>query len=181
MRKITAMLLCVILLLSLSGCSAQGKMQRYAKACWEDVGSPGITPDEVYVMQYTSRSKLSDKVPETDIYEEIPSRGYAILFHSYRAKAGEPFFDSFACFLNEDGRLVFSFDYEENHDLYEANYGGFSINNIQAGERALEYLQNCNYIANMINYAANCEPLELQMEKNIWYEFSEEQIEKIIN
>lgn len=153
--------------------NTKSDVEKMVKRCWHEIGSEEISLDRIYVMRYSSRLELTGEVLETDMYQEIPSSGYAILFHSY----GNPAFcDSYACFLDRDGELVFVFDYEENHLLYEVNYAQFSVSNIAAGERAVEYLTNCNYISGMINDASD-EEYKGKMKQNTWYAFSDEQVE----
>ena len=88
--------------------------------------------------------------------------------------------DSYACFLDTDGNLAFSFDYEENYLLYEKHYSNFSVYNITAGELAVEYLSNCNYISGMINNADG-NVLQRDLDNNVWYSFSQKQIASCIN
>jgi len=149
----------------------------YAEACFEEIGS-GEQPDNVYVMEYTSRGELTDIVLGTEMYTDIPEWGYAILIHSY--VSGDAFSESYACFLNSDGELEVFFDYEESEALFELHYGSFSPYDIESGELAVMYLENCNYISHMINYAGDyCEELGSEFEKNVWYSLNEDQIKRI--
>ena len=182
MRRILPLFACLALLFSLCACgksenTGNNKLLRYVEECWEDAGS-GDAPEEVYIIRYTSRRNLSGEVLDTDMYEKLPEQGYAILFHTH--VAGDPFSASYACFLDKDGDLVFSFDYKESHDLYEKYYSQFSIYNTVAGEKAIMYLSNCNYIAHMINHANDhCEKLKSTISKNTWYSLSDAQIRRI--
>ena len=174
MKRVIACGLLMAMLLSLCGCSLlKPKIERYAKEGWEQIGDRDAEPEEIYVIQYTSRKKLSDEVLDTEMYDDIPERGYAVLYHSY---ARDPFSDSYACFFDDEGELEFVFDYEENDLLFEKYYEDFSIYNIGSGEKALEYITNCNYISGMINYASDGEDFTSNMEKNIWYALSDAQI-----
>lgn len=174
MKKTAAIILC-LLTLFLSACGKQSVGLNCAEICMERLGLSSNGVDEVYIMHYTARTKLSDEVLDTSMYQKIPDSGYVVLLHSYTTPA---FYDSYACFLNETGRIVFTFDYEENDRLYEKYYSSFSPSNVGAGETALEYLKNCNYISHMINQAGNT-PLKGEMEKNVWYALSPEQIRKL--
>lgn len=180
MRRIIALVLCIILTLSMTSCAALGKPVRYAGKCWDDIGSSAIEVDYIYFMEYTSRTYLSDDVLETSMYNDIPQRGYVVLFGSSYSKEGA-FMDSYACFLNTDGELEFYFDFEENYRLYEKHYANFSPHNVSAGEKALEYLMNCNYISGMINYAYDGKSLKSTHEKNVWYSLSELQVKQIVD
>lgn len=174
MKKAFAILLCLLILLS--GCSRRTLIEGYAQNCWHQIGPADADIDEIFVIRYTSRTELCDDVLDTPMYQKIPERGYAVLFHSY----GSPsFHDSYACFLDTEGKLAFCFDYEENHRLYEAYYEQFSIFDIGSGELAVEYLTNCNYIAGMIN-DADGEDYRGKLEKNVWYALSDDQIEWIL-
>lgn len=177
MKKGMALLLLFAITVSLCACGlGRSKAERYAKEGWERVGERDIELDDVYVMQYTSRRNLSDEVLDTDMYFEIPETGYAVLYHSYAIPA---FSDSYACFFNERGDIVFTFDYEEYDELYEEYYADFSLYNTKAGEKALEYLMDCNYISHMINYANDSEEYSGNMEKNVWYTLDEKQIKYV--
>ncbi len=174
MKKTVVWILC-LLTLFLSACGNRSVGLTYAEKCMERLDLDSSDVDEVYIMHYTSRTRLSDEVLDTDMYQEIPDSGYVVLLHSYGTPA---FYDSYACFLNENGRIVFTFDYEENDRLFEKYYSNFSVSNVSAGERALEYLKNCNYISHMINNAGNAQ-LKGDMEKNVWYALSDKQIRKL--
>ena len=173
MKKAFSILRCLLILLS--GCSRRTLIEGYAQNCWHQIGPVDADIDEIFVIRYTSRTELCDEVLDTPMYQKIPERGYAVLFHSY----GSSFYDSYACFLDTEGKLAFSFDYEENHRLYEAYYEQFSIFDIGSGELAVEYLTNCNYIAGMIN-DADGEDYRGKLEKNVWYALSDDQIEWIL-
>lgn len=174
MKKAIVVLLCLCMLL-LCGCSRQSLIEQSARACWDQIGPTDVDIDEIFVICYTSRLELCDEVLDTPMYQKIPERGYAVLFHSY----GSSFYDSYACFLDTEGKLIFSFDYEENHRLYEAYYEQFSIFDISSGELAVEYLTNCNYIAGMIN-DADGEDYRGKLEKDIWYSLTEDQMEWVL-
>ena len=174
MKRWLALFLAALMLLPLCACGGQKDVCKEARTCWRTVGSDEISLERVYVIQYTSRLHLTGDVLDNPMYQEIPERGTAILFHAHRTK--NPFHDSYACFLDERGKLVFTFDYEENYKLYEKHYENFSRYNVAAGEKAVEYLENCNYIAGMIN-DADGEPLGGKMAKNTWYELSDQQRE----
>lgn len=167
---------CLLFLLTIFfyACTAQPVMLACAREGWQTVGEADLRLDEVYVIRYSSRRNLSDEVLDTGMYDRLPTSGYAVLYHS----RGSTFMDSYACFFNTEGELEFSFDYEENHDLYERYYARFSPYNVEAGEKALEYLKNCNYIAHMIN---NADPEEYtsRPEDNVWYELTDGQIDKL--
>ena len=178
MKKAIIWLVCIFLLFTFCACGAQNDAQRYAKKCWDLIGSNSIEVDKIYFMKYTSRAHLSDEVLDTSMYEELPKQGYVILFHSFNAPYGKRFWDSYACFLDANGNIVFTFDYEENDKLYEKYYSQFSPTNISAGEKALVYLKNCVYISGMINDANSGEDLQGTIEKNTWYSFSNKQIER---
>lgn len=181
MKRTVAILLCVLMALSLCACGASGRAMRYIAECWEDIDRVGIDVDEIYFMEYTSRSHLSDEVTEASVYDDIPRKGYAVLFHSYNAEGGGAFMDSYAFFLDDEGDLELCFDYEENELLYERYFERFSPYDLASGEKALEYLTSCNYISGMINYAHDGDPMKGALEKNVWYVLSDKQIEKIVD
>ena len=178
MKRLIAVLLCIVLVLCLSACSfLRPKLMSNAQTAWEAVDSGNVDSECVYVMQYTSRSQLTSENQDAPLYSEIPSRGYVVLFHTYTFPA---FHESYACFLDEDGEVELTFDYEESYELHEYYYSQFSLFNIQAGEIALEYISNCNFISSMINSAHDvCEELKFpgRHKKNVWYLLSENQIE----
>lgn len=174
MRKRFLLIIAIVVTLALCACGASSEVQQYARSCWRAVGSDDVSLDRVSVMRYTSRLHLNGEVLDSPMYEEIPDRGYAILFRAY----GDPHAGMYACFLDERGKLIFSFNYEENYKLYEKYYSKFSIHNIEAGEKAVEYLGNCNYIHSMFNDAAG-DTLSGAPEKNVWYVLPEEQVDRI--
>jgi hypothetical protein len=177
MKRGVILVLLAALLLSLCGCGLlRSRAERCARDGWERAGEADVRLDEVYVMHYSSRRKLSDDVLDTPMYQKLPENGYAVLYHS----RSRQFMDSYACFFDDGGKLVFTFDYEEYHDLYEEYYEDFSIYNIEAGEKAVEYLTNCNYISGMINDAADGKEFTSNMEKNIWYALSDAQIAWVV-
>ena len=174
MKKAVVWIFC-LLTLFLSACSSQSVGLTYAENCLDRLGLDSDDVDEVYIMHYTSRMRLGDDVLDVPMYQEIPDSGYVVLLHSYCSPA---FYDSYACFLNENGKIVFTFDYEENDKLFEKYYSKFSPSNVSAGEKALEYLENCNFIAHMINSAGENQ-LKDKMEKNLWYALTDKQIRKL--
>lgn len=178
MKKGIALFLLLAVAVSLCACSlGRSKAERCAKEGWERIGEDDIELDQVYVMQYTSRRNLSDQVLDTDMYFQIPETGYAVLYHSYEIPA---FSDSYACFFDTKGNVAFTFDYEEYDQLYEEYYADFSVYNIEAGEKAVEYLTDCNYISHMINYAGTGEEYSGSMEKNVWYAMDDKQIRYVM-
>ena len=178
MKKFLTALICIALMLSLCACGESSRVLKYAEDCLEGI-EMNSRLQEVYVMKYTSRKALADTVLDTDMYMEIPERGYAVIYHAY-VTGGEPFSDTYAFFLRENGRVALPFDYEESNDLYKKYYSQFSPYNIAAGEMALMHLSNCNYISGMVNYAGESdEELKAKLEPNVWYSLSEKQIKKI--
>lgn len=165
-----------LLMIMLCSCGIVSEAERYVARCWDVIGTEELDVDKIYVMQYTSRLELTGEVLDTDMYLELPERGYVVLFHSYCSPA---FYDSYACFFNQKGKLVYVFDYEENDRLFEKYYENFSNYNVKNGVIALEYISNCNYIAEMINDADDNE-YKGKIRKNMWYSFSDKQIEKIV-
>lgn len=174
MKKTLAIFMVILLTLSLTACLGRSKVERYAKAGWEATGSAGASIDKIFVMHYTSRRCLSGEVLDTPMYSQMPSNGYAVLYYSM----GSGFSDCYACFFDQDGKLALSFDYEENEKLFDLYYGSFSIYNTESGEKALEYLKNCNYISAMMNDAYDV-AVEDKLEKDVWFSFSEETVEWI--
>lgn len=172
-KRLLGCLLC-LLTIFFCACTPQSELLSCAWEGWDAVGEADIDLDEVYVIRYTSRRRLSDEVLDTSMYSQLPTSGYAVLYHS----RGSTFMDSYACFFDTEEELVFSFDYEENHELYERYYASFSPYNVEAGEKALEYLKNCNYIAHMINNA-DPEDYTSRPEDNVWYELTDGQIRRL--
>ena len=177
MKRFTAVVLLLTLLISLCGCGEQNTVLGYVRVCAQGLESSWKNP-EVYVMKYTSRRALSDEVLDTELYDEIPTRGYAILFHSY--VSGDPFADSYGFFLDMDGNIQCTIDYEESDKLFDKYYSSFSPYNTAAGEMAVMHLKNCNYLSGMINYAGeHCEELTSKLQENVWYSLSEKLIDKL--
>lgn len=172
-KRLIGCLLCMLTIF-FCACTTQSVLLTCAREGWDTIGDADEGPDEVYVIRYSSRRNLSDEVLDTSMYDRLPTSGYAVLYHSY----GSTFMDSYACFFDAEGELVLSFDYEENHELYERYYASFSPYNVEAGEKALEYLKNCNYIAHMINNA-DPEAYTDHPVDNIWYELTDGQIDKL--
>lgn len=175
MKRFAVLLLCILLAFSLCACKTSSKPMQYARKSWNAIGSAGMEVDEIYFMEYTSRTHLSDDVLETELYDQLPQRGYAILFDTTF-----PNKERYACFFNDRGELVLTFDYAENYRLYEKHYDNFSIYNIGSGEKAVEYLSNCNYISGMILFAHDGQDLSGTCEKNIWYRLSDKQVKSIV-
>ena len=176
MKKVFNLFLCVVLFVGLSGCGKEQTILRYTEQCLN-----GIEVDsnfqQVYVMEYTLKKELADQVLTTDMYDSIPGQGIAVLYHPISSGHGDYVF-----FFDSNGKLVFSFDYEESYALYEENYRKFSPNNIRSGEIALMHLENCNYISGMRRYAHDsCEELKSKVEKNTWYELNDKQLAKIFS
>ena len=170
MKKRLILIVCILALL-LTGCQVldllRSQPERTVKAGWETVGESGDDLTRVYFMRYSSPKNLALELRTSDLYEQIPSRGYAVL---YDGRHG--FDDSYACFFDSDGHLEVTFDYEESSRLADIYYedGAYA--------KALHHLENCNFIGGMINDAHDVcvEGLPGNPEKNTWYRLSDSQL-----
>ena len=176
MKKTFLAFVCMVMLL-LSACSKSYDVPYYVKVCWNEISSADDLFDIVCVNKYTSRLNITGEVSDSPMYSEIPERGYAVVF--YRIHAEEPFWGSYACFLNEEGELICSYSYEEQDKLFDMYYSKYSIYNIEAGERALEHIGNCNFITTMVNCGRKGEFLQGEPDNNLWYSLSEEDMDWI--
>ena len=175
--RLTALLLAV--LVTCASCvlllSDEEKMIRNA---WQQIG-PYSTPSDVYMMRYTSREHLSDEELETSMYYQLPSSGYAVIYAAPDDMAG--FNGQHTVFLNDEGEVLFHFDYSRQYQLYAAvPIYSVSIYNTEPLDRATRYLTECNYFAGMKNHAYRISYQHrgerLCGEANVWYMLDEEKL-----
>ena len=178
MKKTFLAFVCMVMLL-FSGCGKSYDVQYYVKECWEKISSADELVDIVCVNKYTSRLNITGEVSDSPMYSKIPERGYAVVFH--RILAEEVLWGTYACFLDEDGKVICSYSYEEQDKLFDMYYSQYSIYNIEAGERALEHIGNCNFISTMLKHGRKGELLQGEPENNVWYSLSEEDMDWIQN
>ncbi len=181
MKRMVLLLMCVALVLVSSSCAEESVPVQYARSCYEMITSDVDGVDRIHFMQYTSKDDLNDNISETAGYSSIPDSGYVILF-DYVGAVGV-FMDTYAFFLDASGDIAYKFDYEENFKLskeYIENSSD-SLSGIANMELATGYLRDCNCIAEMLTYAIkNSKAMEDECTIDVWYSFSDDQIEKVI-
>ena len=175
MKRMLRILACIFLVCSLCACSERNKALEYIEEAWEETNADPDDVHSVYFIEYTSGKRLGDELDTVSFYDDIPKRGYAVIFRGV---------EDHVCFLSGDGEVEYVYDCQESKERREQLWRSFTrYDDFQAGEQSLrmhhDYICICSMIVDVGIDDENL--LKGRLDVHVWYSLSRKQMEKIID